>query len=87
MAVTTGRILHLTWGNPRARERNRTADLRITSALLCRLSYSGLYCYEAGLRSWPPIAHRGSKPAGDLWETIGKGEAVRGETEQRGDDV
>ena len=24
-----------------ARERNRTADLRITSALLCRLSYSG----------------------------------------------
>ena len=25
-----------------ARERNRTADLRITSALLCRLSYSGL---------------------------------------------
>jgi hypothetical protein len=28
----------------RARERNRTADLRITSALLCRLSYSGLTC-------------------------------------------
>lgn len=25
----------------RARERNRTADLRITSALLCRLSYAG----------------------------------------------
>ena len=29
-------------GKPRARERNRTADLRITSALLYRLSYSGL---------------------------------------------
>ena len=28
-----------------ARERNRTADLRITSALLYRLSYSGLTCY------------------------------------------
>jgi hypothetical protein len=26
---------------PRAREENRTPDLRITSALLCRLSYSG----------------------------------------------
>ena len=32
---------------PRARERNRTADLRITSALLCRLSYSGLWFLPA----------------------------------------
>jgi hypothetical protein len=28
---------------PRAREGNRTLDLRITSASLCRLSYSGLH--------------------------------------------
>ncbi len=28
--------------NTRAREENRTPDLRITSALLCRLSYSGI---------------------------------------------
>ena len=43
LAVTTSRILPLTWGNPRAREGNRTLDLRITSASLCRLSYSGLH--------------------------------------------
>ena len=33
LTVTTSRILPLTWGNPRARERNRTADLRITRRL------------------------------------------------------
>jgi hypothetical protein len=32
----------VTSGLSGARERNRTADLRITSALLYRLSYSGL---------------------------------------------
>ena len=48
LAVTTSRILPLTWGNPRAREGNRTLDLRITSASLCRLSYSGLCSLVAG---------------------------------------
>ena len=33
LTVTTSRILPLTWGNPRTRERNRTADLRITRRL------------------------------------------------------
>ena len=48
LAVTACRIRPFTWGVPRAREGNRTLDLRITSALLCRLSYPGLYalsCY------------------------------------------
>ncbi len=39
--LATGGRPHRLHGYPRARERNRTADLRITSALLCRLSYSG----------------------------------------------
>jgi hypothetical protein len=34
----------VTSGLSGARERNRTADLRITSALLYRLSYSGVTC-------------------------------------------
>ncbi len=33
----------ISWSPCGAREGNRTLDLRITSALLCRLSYPGLY--------------------------------------------
>ena len=40
----------------RAREGNRTLDLRITSALLCRLSYSGGTDHISSATSAPPIA-------------------------------
>ena len=40
----------------RAREGNRTLDLRITSALLCRLSYSGGTCHSSSAASTPSIA-------------------------------
>ena len=53
----------------------------ITSASLCRLSYSGLYSYELGLCSWPRLAYMVRGPA---LETIGNKAAVKGDTEQRG---
>ena len=57
-----------------ARERNRTADLRITSALLCRLSYSGeAVTLPTGYRRSMPL------PAEDLtWiDAVGQADLVR----------
>ena len=46
----------VTRGSVRAREGNRTLDLRITSALLCRLSYSGGTCHSSSAAQAPPSA-------------------------------
>ena len=48
------RSIRLSYESNRAREENRTPDLRITSALLYRLSYPGIYMLCVGVGGIEP---------------------------------